>query len=110
MGITGILLVSLIMGGKRILFRGQYTTIGESGSDCCPSIAVSVGGSYANLAGDYQLKEDTGSKPEEVCVNGCIYTKVGSPSTDEYCFKFENDAGGDVQCKVRNKKDLTCLI
>ena len=102
MGITGILLVSLILGGERILFRGQDTTIGESGSDCCPSISVSVGGSYANLTGDYQYKRDAGSKPEEVCVNGCVYTKVGSPSTDEYCFKSENDAGGDVQCKVRN--------
>ena len=108
MGITGILLVALILGGERILFRGQDTTIGDN--DCCLSISFSVGGSYADLAGEYQLKEDAGSKPEEVCVNGCIYTKVGSPSTDEYCFKSENDAGGDVQCKVRNKKDLTCLI
>ena len=102
MGITGILLVALILGGERILFRGQDTYTGEGGNDCCLSIAVILEGSYAHLAGDYQLKEDTGSKPEEVCVNGCIYTKVGSPSTDEYCFKSENDAGGDVQCKVRN--------
>ena len=101
MGIIGILLVSLIIGGERILFRGQDTTTGEGGNDCCVSIAVSLEGSYANLAGDYQLKEDAGPKPEEVCINGCIYTKYGSPSTDEYCFKSENDSGGDVQCKVR---------
>ena len=101
MGITGILIVALILGGERILFRGQDTSISESGSDCCPSISVSLGGSYANLAGDYQLKEDAGSKPEEVCVNGCIYTKVGSPSTDEYCFKSENVSGQNIQCKVR---------
>ena len=100
MGIIGILLVSLIIGGERILFRGQETTIGEGGNDCCLSIAVSLEGSYANLAGDYQLKEDAGSKPEEVCINGCIYTKDGSPSTDEYCFKSENVVGLDVECKV----------
>ena len=98
MGITSILLVSLIIGGERILIRGQDATIDN---DCCLSIAVSVGGAYANLTGDYQYKRDAGSKPEEVCVNGCIYTKAGSPSTEEYCFKYENDAGGNVQCKVR---------
>ena len=101
MGITGILLVFLIFAGERILFRAQESYIGERGYDCCLSIAVSFEGSYSNLTGDYQLKEDAGSKPEEVCINCCIYTIDGSPSTDEYCFKSENDAGGDVQCKVR---------
>ena len=100
MDITSILLVSLIMGGERILIRGQDSFV-DGGNACCLSISVSVGGSYANLTGDYQYKEDKGFKPEEVCVNGCVYTKVGSPSTVEYCFKIGNDEGGDVQCKVR---------
>ena len=101
MGITGILFVTLIFAGERILFRAQESYIGERGNDCCLSIAVSFEGSYSNLTGDYQLKEDAGSKPEEVCINGCIYTKDGSPSTDEYCFKSENVVGLDVECKVR---------
>ena len=80
MNITSLLLVSLIMGVERIFIRGQDYNNGEGGNGCCVSMAVSVGGVfYANLAGDYQLKEDKGSKPHDVCVNGCIYTKVGSP-------------------------------
>ena len=101
MDITGILLVSLIIGGERTLISGQDPTLGEGGNDCCLSISVSLGGSYASLTGDYQLKKDKGSKPEEVCVNGCIYTKDESPFTEEYCFKDENVSGGDVICKVR---------
>ena len=99
MGITSILLVSLIMGGERILIRGD-PTFGESGNDCCLFIEVSVGGSYANLTGDYQYKRDAGSKQEEVCVNGCVYTKDGLPSTREFCFKDESLAGANVQCQV----------
>ena len=98
MDITSILLVPLIMGGERILIRGD--TFGESDNDCCLSIAVSVGGSYANLTGDYQYKRDAGSKPEEVCLNGCVYTKDGLSSTREFCFKDETVAGANVQCKV----------
>ena len=110
MGIIGILLVSLIISGERILIRGQDATIGNN---CCLSIAVSVGGSYANLTGDYQYKRDAGSKREEVCVNGCVYTKDGSPSVEEYCFKSESAPGGEVQCQVGKIKsvfrtNLTC--
>ena len=101
MDITSILLVSLIMGGERILIRGD-ATFGESGDDCCLSISVSVGGSFANLTGDYQYKRDAGSKPEEVCVNGCVYTKDGLSSTREFCFKDETVAGANVQCQVGN--------
>ena len=97
MDITSILLVSLIIGGERILIRGQDATIDN---DCCLSIAVSVGGAYANLTGDYQYKRDAGSKPEEVCVNGCIYTKDGLSSTREFCFKGDSVAGVNVQCQV----------
>ena len=106
MGITSILLVSLIIGGERILIRGD-PTLGESGNDCCLSIAVSVGGSYANFTGDYQYKRKEGDKPEEVCVNGCVYTKDGLPSTVEFCFKGKSVAGANVQCQVR--KDLICV-
>ena len=113
MDITSILLVALIMGGERILIRGQDPTLGEGGSACCLSISVSVVGSYADLNGDYQLKRDAVSKPEEVCVNGCVYTKDGSPSIEEYCFKSESAPGGEVQCKVGKIKsvfrtNLTC--
>ena len=100
MDITSILLVSVIMGGERILIRGQDATFGESGNDCCLFIEVSVGGSYANLTGDYQYKRKEGDKLEEVCVNGCVYTKDGLPSTVEFCFKGESVAGANVKCQV----------
>ena len=100
MDITSILLVSLIIGGERILIRGENPTLGESGNDCCLSIAVSVGGLYDNFTGDYQFKRKEGSKPEEVCINGCVYTKVGEPLTKEFCFKADSSAGADVKCPV----------
>eukprot|EP00091_Calanus_sinicus_P003943 TRINITY_DN14120_c0_g1_i1.p1 TRINITY_DN14120_c0_g1~~TRINITY_DN14120_c0_g1_i1.p1 ORF type:complete len:280 (-),score=81.52 TRINITY_DN14120_c0_g1_i1:176-1015(-) len=100
MGITSILLAYLIMGGERTLIRGDDSSFVDGGNDCCSVIAVSVGGSYAELSGDYELKENRTSKPEEVCLNGCVYTKYGLPSYDEFCFKGESVAGGVVQCKA----------
>jgi hypothetical protein len=96
---TGALLPYKLTDGEDTLVRRQGP-IGEDGNDCCLSIAVSVGGSYANLTGEYQLKLFIGSKPHEVCINGCIYIKDGSPSTDEYCFKYESVTGADLKCQV----------
>ena len=100
MGIRVILLVAVLLRWERGLIRGQGAVGGEGGSDCCPFITVNVVGSYANLNGDYTLTQHKESKPEEVCINGCIYTKEGSPSTKEYCFKADSLAGADVKCPV----------
>ena len=59
-----------------------------------------MGGSYANFSGDYTLTKKEESKAEEVCINGCIYTKVGEPLTKEFCFKADSSAGADVKCPV----------
>ena len=96
---AGALLPYKLTDGERTLVRRQGP-IGEVGNDCCLSMAVSVGGSYANLTGEYQLTKIVGYKPHEVCINGCIYKKDGSPSTDEFCFKSESVAGADVKCQV----------
>ena len=74
---------------------------GDGDNDCCPFVTVNVGGANANLDGEYKLKTKQDVKPEEPCLNGCIYTKSEPLSTKEYCFKIDNEAGADVQCQVR---------
>ena len=100
MGIRVILLVVVLLRGERGLIQGQGVVGGEGDDDCCPFITVNVGGSYANLNGDYTLIQNKESKPEEVCINGCIYTKVGSPLTKAFCFKADSSAAADVKCPV----------
>ena len=101
MAIRLILLVSvLILRGERDHIRGEATISEEGGNYCCPFITVKVGGSNANLNGEYKLKVNTGSKPEDICIDGCIYTKEGSPFIKEYCFIADSVAGADVKCLV----------
>ena len=101
MGSRIILLFSfLILRGERDLIRGQGTTSEEGVDYCCPFITVNVGGSNANLSGEYRLKVNTGSKPEEICIDGCIYTKEGSSFMKEFCFVADSGARADVKCLV----------
>ena len=101
MGITVFLLLALILRGEKGLITGQGPVGGDDLNDCCPFITVDVGGDNTHLDGDYNLKEKKVDNPEpEVCINGCIYTKDGSSSTAEYCFKTDNAAGADVKCSV----------
>ena len=100
MGIRVIILVAFLLRGERGLIQGQGLVGGEGGGNSCPLITVNVGGSYANFSGDYTLTKKEESKPEEVCINGCIYTKVGSPLTKEFCFKADSSAGADVKYPV----------
>ena len=100
MGVRVILLVAFILRGERGLISGQGPIGGERGNDCCPFITVNVGGSNADLKGEYTFRDQERSKREEICINGCIYTKDGSPSTDEYCFRSDSLAGADVKCPV----------
>ena len=87
-------LVSVILAGHRSSVQLQ----GESDNDCCPVITVrNLEVSKANLEGEYKLKVKKDPKPEDVCVDGCIYTKDGSP--DEYCFK-ESETIANLQCSV----------
>eukprot|EP00091_Calanus_sinicus_P016784 TRINITY_DN36346_c0_g1_i1.p1 TRINITY_DN36346_c0_g1~~TRINITY_DN36346_c0_g1_i1.p1 ORF type:complete len:142 (-),score=24.02 TRINITY_DN36346_c0_g1_i1:75-476(-) len=108
MCIASIILVSLVMWGERILIRGDDSSFVDVGNDCCPVISVSVGGSYADLSGDYQLKENRSSKPEEVCLNGCVYAKDGLPSYGEFCFKGEIVRG--VMYNARLKLQRMALL
>ena len=93
---TSAFLVLVILS----LATAQGLVGGEDDSDCCSFLSVRVGGDNVILNGDYKLKADRGSKPEAVCINGCIYTREGS--VDEFCFKADSEAEADVQCMVRS--------
>ena len=52
--------------------------------------------SGSGLDGTYELKEDEKTKREEVCLDGCVYTREGQ----EYCFRSEPLATSpDVVCE-----------
>ena len=101
MAMRPLLLVALVLTGHHQgIIKGQTAVGGDGGDDCCPSLTVNVKGSDISLNGDYKLKTNQGTKPEKICINGCIYTKEGSSSGVEYCFKLDSGASADVQCQV----------
>merc|ERR1712002_166762 len=67
----------------------------QCGGDCCPLVSVGID--------DYVFSQYLPDKPEEVCSNGCIYTRLGDTSSDQYCFKQGDAVENNVQCKA----DLT---
>merc|ERR1711936_725730 len=80
------LLPCLLLGASRV--QGQ--------SVCCPLLVVT---NLGDLDDTYTLSEDRGDKPEDVCNDGCVYTR-GTPDSpdDEYCFKSEVTEG-EAQCQ-----------
>merc|ERR1712055_1133991 len=80
------LLTCLLFGASRV--QGQ--------SVCCPLLVVT---NLGDLDDTYTLSEDRGDKPEDVCNDGCVYTR-GTPDSpdDEYCFKSEVTEG-EAQCQ-----------
>merc|ERR1712142_673939 len=67
------------------------------GQECCKIKMVQGMG---ELDGAYTLKEEVGEKPEDVCVDGCIYSRLNSTNVDdEYCFKRE-DSSGTLECQA----------
>ena len=65
--------------------------------DCCPMKTVrDASGEDSKLNGVYILKTKEDTKPDPVCVDGCIYVKENR----EYCFKEEAGATPTVVCEV----------
>ena len=65
----------------------------------CVKVTI-VSGKGEEMDGKYILKELVGEKPDEVCVDGCIYFKDENRE-DEYCFKMAESAeAAIVQCEV----------
>merc|ERR1711942_148084 len=81
-----ILLACILAGGN--IVRGQ---------DCCPKLVVS---DMPGLDDTYTLSEKRNDKPEDICNDGCIYTRSSDPddSEDEYCFKSE-ETSGQAECQ-----------
>ena len=77
-----------------------YTTMAAPHTACVKVTVVS--GKGPEMDGKYVLKEMVGEKPNEVCVDGCIYYKDDN-TEEEYCFKAaENlEESAIVQCEVK---------
>merc|ERR1740131_575610 len=65
----------------------QSSTAGEF---CCSTQVVTGRG---DLDGTYELLESKNEKPEDICLDGCIYTKVSGSPEDKYCFKSAVGSG-----------------
>merc|ERR1719430_1784647 len=72
--------------------------LNPSGGGCCHNITVKeAGAEFASLNGEYYLEDDSNEKPESVCIDGCIYKRLGDD--DEYCFKENFLAGAKTKPK-----------
>merc|ERR1712180_404464 len=69
------------------------------GHSCCQFVVVEdAAGEYIGLNGNYILKVDTaGDLPDPICLDGCVYTRQGAPTEEEYCFREETTSGASVE-------------
>ena len=65
--------------------------------ECCPVRVISGMGDLDDV---YTLKVEVADKPEEICVDGCVYTRSNASNAgEEYCFKNQQSEGSLV-CQV----------
>ena len=58
----------------------------------------------------YTLKVEVADKPEEICVDGCVYTRSNASNAgEEYCFKNEN-TNGTLECQVSIYINVTATV
>ena len=93
-----------------IIFLSYLEITFNAPTTACVKVTVVSG--KGEMDGKYVLKEHVGEKPNEVCIDGCIYFKDDNLE-DEYCFKTVEEADAAfVQCEVnldyKNSK-YTCL-
>merc|ERR1712106_739137 len=98
-----LLILSCLLAGPSLVWS----------QSCCPTKIV-TGMVDDTLDGTYTLDGDRVVPPEDEdsCIDGCVYTKPGTPD-DEYCFKTEQ-SDGIVQCQdttgaVGTTESLTSL-
>ena len=89
----------LLVGIIFSLATCQSPIVDEENIECCEYMRVSD----PSFAGVYKLNRTEATKPDELCINSCIYTKMGVNSSenghDEFCFKA-SDRGYDTKCEV----------
>ena len=77
--------------------RGQKNlSIDQGNNTCCLFLNVTDEG----FTGIYKNVDKLKDKPEDECINGCIYIKVGGNDEDKYCFEKTTKGGFDTKCEV----------
>jgi len=98
--LCGVIPPFLFLGVFIFLTVDAQGPVGGQGADaCCPLITVNSDKVEKNLNGDYSLKKKQSSKPDEICINGCVYAKPKEPE-NEFCFIVDNEYKADVQCSA----------
>jgi len=92
------------MATLTIILLGILNLAAKAKGECCPLRVISGMGDLDDV---YTLKEEVADKPEEVCVDGCVYIRANaSNSGEEYCFKQEQSSGS-LECQ--NREDVASL-
>ena len=74
--------------------------------ECCPVRVISGMGDLDDV---YTLKVEVADKPEEICVDGCVYTRSNASNAgEEYCFKNQQSEGSLV-CQVTSGSGMNRL-
>jgi len=108
--LCGVFPPSLLLGVFIFLSVDAQGPVGGQGADaCCPLITVNSDKVEKNLNGDYALKKKQISKPEEICINGCVYVKQKEPEK-EFCFIVDNEYKANVQCSASTSSSPTVKI
>merc|ERR1711892_1395240 len=88
------LLMGLLLLLLPCLLAGPSLVYGQ----CCQTKVV-TGMTDPNLDDTYTLALNPGAALEDVCIDGCVYTRANPGSAgDEYCFKNQQ-SNGAVQCQ-----------
>merc|ERR1712172_246034 len=69
----------------------------QTTSDTCCEVQIVDG--QGDVDGTYMLNSSPSAALEEVCLDSCIYTKIGDEPGREYCFKGTN-LPGSVECSA----------
>merc|ERR1712172_39088 len=69
----------------------------QTTSDTCCDVQIVDG--QGDVDGTYMLNSSPSASLEEVCLDSCIYTKIGDEPGREYCFKGTN-LPGSVECSA----------
>jgi len=69
----------------------------QTASETCCEVQIVDG--QGDVDGTYMLNTSPTAALEDVCLNSCIYTKIGDEPGREYCFKG-SDLPGSVECSA----------
>merc|ERR1719249_417357 len=82
---------------KLLLLLLLHLANAQTTSDTCCEVQILDG--QGDVDGTYMLNTSPTAALEEVCLDSCIYTKIGDEPGREYCFKG-SDLPGSVECSA----------